>query len=93
MTAAFEVGRIVVKTSGRETGKKAVIIGFIDQNYVLISGANFSGVRRRRSNLRHLEALDKKIEIKENTSDEDIIKQISKSKLEDFMKEEYKFTV
>jgi len=93
MTAAFEIGRVVVKTTGRETGKKAVIIGFIDQNYVLISGANLSGVRRRRSNLRHLEALDKKIKIKENASDEEIAKKLSSEQLEEFIKEEYKFNV
>ncbi|MHA2338309.1 MAG: 50S ribosomal protein L14e [Candidatus Hodarchaeales archaeon] len=93
MTAAFEIGRVVVKTTGRETGKKAVIVGFVDQNYVLISGANLSGIRRRRSNLRHLEALDKKIKIKENASDEDIAKKLSSEQLEEFLKEEYKFSV
>jgi large subunit ribosomal protein L14e len=93
MSAAFEVGRIVVKTSGRETGKKAVIVGFIDQNYVLVSGGNLSGIRRRRSNLRHLEALDKKIEIKENASEEDIEKKIATAKLDKFMKEDYQFSV
>ncbi|MHA2337142.1 MAG: 50S ribosomal protein L14e [Candidatus Hodarchaeales archaeon] len=93
MTAAFEIGRVVVKTTGRETGKKAVIVGFVDQNYVLISGANLSGIRRRRSNLRHLEALDKKIKIKENASDEDIAKKLSSEQLEEFLREEYKFSV
>lgn len=93
MSAAFEVGRVVVKTSGRETGKKAVLVGFIDQNYVLISGGNLSGVRRRRSNIRHLEALDKKIDIKENASEEDVEKKITSAKLEKFIKEEFKFNV
>jgi large subunit ribosomal protein L14e len=93
MSAAFEVGRVVVKTSGREAGKKAVIIGFIDQNYVLISGANLSGIRRRRSNIRHLEALDKKIDIKENASEEDVSKKVASAKLDNFLKEEHKFSV
>ncbi len=35
----------------------------------------------------------KKIDIKENASDEEVAKKISAAKLEDFFKEEYKFTV
>ena len=93
MPAAFEIGRVVVKISGRETGKKAVILGFVDQNYCLISGAKVSSVRRRRANIRHLEALDKKIDIKENASDEDVSKKLTSQKLDAFMKEDYQFKV
>ena len=92
-TIAFDIGRICVKTAGRETGRKAVILGFIDQNYVLITGAKLSGIRRRKTNLKHLEALDKKIDIKENASDDDVSKKLSQADLTNFFKEEYKFTV
>ncbi|HKZ40111.1 MAG TPA: 50S ribosomal protein L14e, partial [Candidatus Hodarchaeales archaeon] len=90
---AFEIGRIIVKSRGREIGQKGVILGFVDQNYVLITGAKLSTIRRRRANIRHLEALDKKIDIKENTSDEDVSAKLKTAKLDSFMKEEFAFKV
>lgn len=92
-TLAFDIGRVCVKTAGRETGRKAVILGFIDQNYVLITGAKLTGIRRRKANLKHLEALDKKIDIKENASEDDVSKKLTQANLVDFFKEEYKFSV
>ena len=92
-TLAFDIGRVCVKTAGRETGRKAVILGFIDQNYVLITGAKLTGIRRRKANLNHLEALDKKIDIKENASEDDVSKKLTQANLVDFFKEEYKFSV
>ena len=92
-TLAIHIGRVCVKTAGRETGRKAVILGFIDQNYVLITGAKLTGIRRRKANLKHLEALDKKIDIKENASEDDVSKKLTQANLVDFFKEEYKFSV
>ena len=66
----IEVGRTCVKIAGRDAGKKAVIVDIIDDKYVLIDGE----VRRRKCNINHLEFLDKKIEIKKNTSSEEIYK-------------------
>ncbi len=39
---AIEVGRVIVKTAGRESLMKAVIVDLIDQNFALISGAGVS---------------------------------------------------
>ncbi|MHA1995298.1 MAG: 50S ribosomal protein L14e, partial [Candidatus Hodarchaeales archaeon] len=46
--AAIEVGRVIVKTAGREALMKAVIVDLVDQNFVLISGGGVSAVKRRR---------------------------------------------
>ena len=71
---AFEIGRLAVKTAGRETAKKCVITGFVDKNFVRVTGAGLSGVRTRAANLKHLVPLTQKVDIKENASPEDVAK-------------------
>ena len=85
---SIEVGRICVKLNGRETGQKCVIVDVIDKNFVLITGPKkISGVRRRRTNLKHLEPTDDMIEVKKGASDEDVTKAIGKGKRADSHKE------
>jgi len=67
----LEVGRLIVKTAGRDSGKIGVIIEKIDNNYVLIDGQ----VRRRKCNIDHLETLDKKIKIKSKATFDSIQKE------------------
>ncbi len=55
----IEIGRVCVKITGRDAGKKCIIIEILDDNTVLIDGET----RRRKCNVKHLEFLDKKIEI------------------------------
>lgn len=70
---AIEVGRICVKQLGRETGKKCVIIDVVDKSFVLITGPKkVTGVRRRRTNINHIEPLDIKIEITRGASDDEV---------------------
>jgi len=88
---AIEIGRICVKTYGREAGRKCIIIDIVDDNYVVVTGPkNISGVRRRRANINHVEPLDKKIEISKGASDEEVIKILEKEGLIDFMREPVK---
>jgi len=87
----YDVGRICVKTSGREAGSKCVIVDIIDDNYVLVTGPkSLTGVKRRRANIKHLEPLDKKISINKGASDEEVLAAIEKAGLTDFMKEKVK---
>jgi large subunit ribosomal protein L14e len=79
--AAIEVGRVIVKTAGRESLQKAVIVDLIDQNFVLISGAGISPVKRRRCNIRHMRPLDMTIDIKRGAKDEDIQKAIEQANI------------
>src|SRR6266705_2468512 len=77
----IEVGRVCVKLSGREAGQKCVIVDVIDKNFVLITGPRkISGVRRRRTNVKHLEPTEDTIDIKKGASDEDISKAIGRGK-------------
>jgi large subunit ribosomal protein L14e len=64
-----EVGRVCVKTAGREAGRKCVVVDIIDETYVLISGP---GIKRRRCNVRHLEPLPNKLDITKGASDEEV---------------------
>ena len=85
---AIEVGRICVKIAGREAGRKCVIVDIIDDKFVLVTGPKtLTGVKRRRVNIKHIEPLEKKIEIEKGASDEDVVKAIEEAGLTEFMKE------
>ena len=89
MTAAIQIGRIVVKTNGREAGKKAVIVDMINQNFVLVTGPKeLSSVKRRRCNISHIEATDKTISIKRDATDEEVLAAIEKDGLKEYMEEQ-----
>ncbi len=82
-----EIGRIAVKVSGREAGKKCVIVDVLDKNFVLVTGPKqLTGVRRRRANISHLAFTPHKIEIRKGASDEDVMKALEKANLLDYMK-------
>ena len=84
----IEVGRLCVKTRGREAGRKCVIVEIIDDNFVLITGPkDVSGVKRRRANINHIEVLPEKIDIQPGASDEEVKQALEKAGLLDFMKE------
>mgnify|MGYP001612534226 CR=1 FL=1 len=69
---AIEVGRVCIKTTGREAGQKAVVVKVIDKNFVLIDGKR---VKRRKCNVLHLfPTTEEKLKIKENEPHEEIVK-------------------
>lgn len=71
---AFEIGRVCVKTAGRDVGKRCVIVDLMDKNFTLVTGPKqVSGVRRRRVNVNHLKPLEEKIAIEKNATDEKIM--------------------
>ncbi len=85
----MEVGRICVKLVGRETGKKCVIVDVVDKNFVLITGPkSVTGVRRRRTNVDHLEPTAENVELKKGAADEEVEKALTKGKKSKFMKED-----
>lgn len=64
MPAPIEVGRICVKTAGREAGKYCVVVDIVDENFVIITGPkDVTGVKRRRCNIKHLEPTPEKVDI------------------------------
>ena len=70
---AIEIGRVCVKLSGREAGRKCVIVDVVDKSFVLVTGPKkVSGVRRRRANTNHVEPLHDKIDINRGASDDEV---------------------
>jgi len=70
---AIDVGRICIKLTGREAGRKCVIVDTVDKSFVLITGPkNVSGVKRRRVNVTHIEPLQDKVDLKRGASDEEV---------------------
>lgn len=70
----IEIGRLCVKTAGRDAGLKCVIVDILDNKFVLIDGET----RRRKCNILHLEPLKDSIKVKKNASHEDIKKEFEK---------------
>ena len=86
---SIEVGRICVKLTGRETGKKCVIVDVIDKNFALVTGPKgVTGIRRRRTNVDHLEPTVEMVELKKGATDDEVEKALTKSKKTKFMKED-----
>ncbi len=82
--SVYDIGRLCVKTMGREAGHYCVIVDIIDKNYLLIDGLK---VRRRRVNYKHIEPIAETIEIKKGAKHEEVEAAIKKAKLEKQMNE------
>jgi large subunit ribosomal protein L14e len=82
--SVYDIGRVCVKTTGREAGRYCVVVDIIDKNYILIDGLN---VRRRQANYKHLEPISETIDIKKGASHTDIEEAIKKAKLGKKLKE------
>ncbi len=74
----FQVGRLCVKIAGRDAGKKCLIVEVLDDNFVMIDGQT----RRRKANIRHLEPLDKQLNIKKGASHKEVVDALKKEKIE-----------
>lgn len=70
----IEIGRLAIKTCGRDAGLKCIVVDVLDEKFVLIDGET----RRRKCNILHLEPLKDVIKIKKNASPEDIKKEFEK---------------
>lgn len=70
---AVEVGRLCVKTAGRENGKKCVVVDVMDKSFAMITGPKaVTGVKRKRVNLSHIMTLQTRIELTRGASDEEV---------------------
>jgi large subunit ribosomal protein L14e len=76
--SVYDIGRLCVKTLGREAGHYCVIVDVIDKNYLLIDGLK---VRRRRVNYKHIEPIAETIDIKKGAKHEDVEAAIKTAKL------------
>lgn len=73
-----EIGRLCVKTAGRDSNKVCVIVDVIDEHTVLVDGQT----RRRKCNVKHLEPLEKVIKLHKGATHADVKKIFAELKLE-----------
>jgi large subunit ribosomal protein L14e len=74
----IEVGRLCVKTAGRDAGNKCVIIEVLDEKFVMIDGET----RRRKCNVKHLEPLKEMIKLGKNAAHKDVVSEFKKLGIE-----------
>ena len=80
--ATLEVGRLCIKTAGREAGRYCVVLKSIDNNFVLVTGPKvLTGVKRRKCNVEHLEPTQYSLKIKEDASEKEVIEAYDKAGL------------
>ncbi|MBS3146131.1 50S ribosomal protein L14e [Candidatus Woesearchaeota archaeon] len=73
----MSIGRLCLKTAGRDAGNIAVIIDTLDNNFVVIDGY----VRRKRCNIKHLEPLDQILKIDKKASTVEVRKALEAAKI------------
>ena len=88
--SVYDIGRVCIKTMGREAGKYCVIVDIIDKNYVVIDGLK---VRRRRANFNHVEPTADMVEIKKGADHKAVEDAIKKAKLDKKMKETFSIPI
>ena len=71
----ISVGRVCMKTAGRDAGKKCVITKIIDANYVMIAGET----RNRKCSIAHLEPLISEVKIKADASSAELEKALKEA--------------
>ncbi|MFW9955348.1 MAG: 50S ribosomal protein L14e [Candidatus Thorarchaeota archaeon] len=80
----YTVGRVCVKTMGREAGSYCVIVDAKDPKTVVVTGPKqLTGVRRRGCNIKHLEPLETVLSISEGSDDKTVEKAIEDAGLVD----------
>ena len=80
--ASLEIGRVCMKIAGRESGKYCTVVKKVNAAFVLVSGPRLlTGVKRRKSNIAHVEPLPYLLDIKEDATDEQVIEAFDKAGL------------
>ena len=88
--SVYDIGRVCIKTMGREAGNYCVIVDVIDKNYVIIDGLK---VRRRRANFNHVEPTTDMVDIKKGADHQAVEAAIKKAKLDKKMKETFSIPI
>lgn len=74
----IEIGRICIKTAGRDSRHKCAVVDIVDDNFVMIDG----DVRKKRCNIKHLEPLDQVIKIRKGASHDVVVDEFKKIGIE-----------
>ena len=77
---SLDVGTVCMKIAGREGGGVCCVVKPVNKTFVIITGPKLvTGIKRRRCNIEHLEPVGIKMDIKEDSTDEEIIEAYKKS--------------
>lgn len=76
--SVYDIGRVCIKTRGREANYRCVVLNIIDKNNVLVEGLK---VKRRACNIKHLAPTKDKLEISKEEKSENLKKAIEKAKM------------
>ncbi|MBI4144158.1 50S ribosomal protein L14e [Candidatus Woesearchaeota archaeon] len=68
----MKVGQVCIKISGRDAGKRGIILG-MDNNKILIDGET----RRRKVNIMHVIPTEKTVQIKQEATHEEVKKALA----------------
>lgn len=80
LVVTLEVGRVCIKTAGREAGKYCAVVKKEDDNFVIVTGPKtLTGVKRRRCNVEHLEPTQYLVKIKDDASEKEVIEAFEKT--------------
>lgn len=74
----LDVGRVCIKTMGHEANEKCVVLDNAGENFVIVAGPR---VKKRKCNIKHLEILPHKINVKKDSSEKEIIDSLLKAGL------------
>ncbi len=74
----IEIGRLCIKTAGRDAMQHCVVIEIIDDNYVLVDG----NTRRKKVNKSHLEPLNKVLSVKKGADTKTVHEELKKAGIE-----------
>lgn len=69
----LEIGRVVIKTTGRDAMQYGVIVEVLDENFVMLDGQ----VRRRKVNVQHIEPLMKTVDVKKGADTKTVVKALN----------------
>ena len=74
----FEIGRLCVKTAGRDAMQYCVVIEQIDSTSVLVDG----NTRRKKVNMTHLEPLNKVLDVKKGADTKAVLAAFEAAEIE-----------
>ncbi len=78
--SSLDIGRVCIKTAGREAGKYCAVIKKEDDNFFIVTGPKaLTGVKRRRCNVEHLEPTQYLLKIKEDAPEKDVMDAFEKA--------------
>ena len=66
----IEIGRLCIKTAGRDAMAECVVVEIVDEKTILIDG----NTRRKKVNTQHVEPLNKVLKVKKGASTKDVHK-------------------